>query len=220
MGTIGIRKDYLEEKALNAYPDISYPCDKPSIYEDPRFTQAQREAYIKGYCESVDDNEEAIREHDFVGMTAKERTELYKKALHDWGIGPQTMMVMEETGEMLNAMGKYDRGRVNEDEVITELVDVWILMEQMAVFFGWNKFQKEKERKLERLKERLNKGYTLDDSKKKKLEYIVEDDRDGDSDNYVRYLIKNPKTGEIIRRGIYEYQLQNVLESLPIIYED
>lgn len=210
MGAIGIRKEYLEDKALEAYPEEVYNLTG----------EEHREGYIKGYMDAIDDNEDAIREHDFGGMTEKERTELYKKALHDWGIGPQTMMVMEETGEMLNAMGKYDRGRANEGDVITELVDVWILMEQMAVFFGWERFQKEKERKLERLKERLNKGYTLDDEKKKKLEYVVEDDREGDSDNYVRYLIRNPKTGEIIRRGIYEYQLQTVLDSLPIIYED
>ena len=210
MGSIGIRKEYLEDKALEAYPEEVYNLTG----------EEHREGYIKGYMDAVDDNEDAIREHDFGGMTAKERTELYKKALHDWGIGPQTMMVMEETGEMLNAMGKYDRGRVKESEVITELVDVWIIMEQMAVFFGWEEFQKEKERKLERLKERLNKGYVLDDAKKKKLDYIVSLDFDGDSDNYVRYYIKHPITGEILREGIYEYQLDKVLKSLPIIYED
>lgn len=157
MGLIGISKEYLENKALEAYPEEVYNLTG----------EEHREGYIKGYMDAVDDNEDAIREHNFGGMAAKERTELYKKALHDWGIRPQTMMVMEETGEMLNAMGKYDRGRVKEDEVITELVDVWILMEQMAVFFGWDEFQKEKERKLERLKSRLNKGYTLDEEKKK-----------------------------------------------------
>lgn len=47
MGTIGIRKDYLEEKALNAYPDISYPCDKPSIYEDPRFHKPKEKPTLK-----------------------------------------------------------------------------------------------------------------------------------------------------------------------------
>lgn len=98
-------------------------------------------------------------------MNENERLELYKRALSEWGIGPQVMMVMEETGEMLNAIGKYDRGRVDKDEVITELADVCIIMEQMATFFGWEEFKKEKERKLERLKERLNNGYKLDEEK-------------------------------------------------------
>jgi hypothetical protein len=38
-------------------------------------------------------------------------------------------------------------------------------MEQMAAFFGWEEFKKEKERKLERLKERLDKGYKLNEEK-------------------------------------------------------
>ena len=103
-------------------------------------------------------------------MNEEERIELYKRALTDWGIRPQTMMVMEETGEMLEAIGKFDRGRANESEVITELVDVWILMEQMGVFFGWDEFKAEKERKLERLRDRLNKGYKLDEAKNKSHE--------------------------------------------------
>lgn len=101
-------------------------------------------------------------------MNENERLELYKSAINNWGIRPQVMMVMEETGEMLNAIGKYDRGRANESDVITELADVWIMMEQMATFFGWEEFKKEKERKLERLKERLNNGYKLDEEKEKK----------------------------------------------------
>lgn len=101
-------------------------------------------------------------------MNENERLELYKRALSDWGIRPQVMMVMEETGEMLNAIGKYDRGRVNRNDIITELADVWIMMEQMATFFGWEKFKEEKERKLERLRERLDNGYKLDEEKEKK----------------------------------------------------
>ena len=94
-------------------------------------------------------------------MTEQERIELYRKAIDVWGVPAQVMMVMEETGEMLNAMAKYDRGRASEDDVITELVDVSILMEQMAVVFGMDKFKNEKERKLLRLKERLDKNYKL-----------------------------------------------------------
>ena len=98
-------------------------------------------------------------------MNEDERKELYESALTNWGVRAQVMMVMEETGEMLNAIGKFDRGRVNESEVITELADVWIMMEQMAVFFGWDEFQKEKQRKLERLKDRLDKICKLNEKK-------------------------------------------------------
>lgn len=89
-------------------------------------------------------------------MEEKERIELYEKAIESWGVPNQVFMVMEETGEMLNALAKMNRKRSTEEEIVTELADVWILMEQMAVVFGWDKFQEQKEYKLARLKERLN----------------------------------------------------------------
>jgi NTP pyrophosphatase (non-canonical NTP hydrolase) len=68
---------------------------------------------------------------------------------------------MEETGELLAALGKFDRNRVGEADVITELADVSIMVEQMAVVFGLDDFKREKERKLTRLKERLDKKESL-----------------------------------------------------------
>lgn len=88
-------------------------------------------------------------------MTQQERIDLYEKAIGAWGVPNQVMMVMEESGEMLNALAKFNRGRSTEDEIVTELADVWILMEQMAVVFGWDKFQQQKEYKLQRLQERI-----------------------------------------------------------------
>lgn len=90
-------------------------------------------------------------------MNEKEKVELFEQVLEAWGIGNQVFMVMEETGEMLNALAKANRGRVTKEDVITELADVSIMMEQMAVHFGYEEFKAEKERKLNRLKERLDK---------------------------------------------------------------
>ena len=88
-------------------------------------------------------------------MTDTEKVLLYTDALDTWGIEAQVAMVMEETGEMLSALAKARRGRVTKDEIITELVDVSIMMEQMSVYFGLDEFRDEKARKLSRLKERL-----------------------------------------------------------------
>ena len=44
--------------------------------------------------------------------------------------------------------------------------------------------------------------------------YIVEDDRDGDSDNYHRNVIKRPD-GTVVREGVYDYCLMDVINSLP-----
>lgn len=88
-------------------------------------------------------------------MTDTEKVLLYTKVLNAWGVDAQVRMVMEESGEMLAALGKASRGRVTKMDVITELADVSIMMEQMAVFFGLDEFRAEKERKLQRLQKRL-----------------------------------------------------------------
>lgn len=81
---------------------------------------------------------------------------LYNKALRRYGITNQQWMLVEECGELLNALAKVKRGRVSKEELITELADVHIMVEQMACFFGLEEFQEEKGRKLARLEERLN----------------------------------------------------------------
>lgn len=89
-------------------------------------------------------------------MKKEERIELYETALDKYGIKSQVFMVMEECGELLSALGKGNRGRLEgKMDVITELADVSIMVEQMAVYFGYDEYKKERERKLQRLAERL-----------------------------------------------------------------
>ena len=88
----------------------------------------------------------------------KTSVELYFKAIGQYGIVNQEWMLVEECGELLNAFAKLRRGRASKEDIITELADVHIMVEQMACFFGLEEFKAEKERKLERLNERLKKG--------------------------------------------------------------
>lgn len=81
---------------------------------------------------------------------------LYNRVINTYGIEAQKWMLVEECGELLNAIAKLKRGRSTKEEIITELADVHIMVEQMAYFFGWDEFKAEKDRKLERLQERLN----------------------------------------------------------------
>ena len=81
--------------------------------------------------------------------------QLYNKVLNVWGIVNQQWMLIEECGELFNAIAKVKRSRASKQDIITELADVHIMVEQMAVFYGWEEFQAEKEHKLSRLKERL-----------------------------------------------------------------
>jgi NTP pyrophosphatase (non-canonical NTP hydrolase) len=90
-------------------------------------------------------------------MEKEERIGLYKKAIDTWGSEAQMHMVFEECGELINALAKVYRGRSSGKDVITELADVSIMIEQMATMLGFDAYEAEKENKLIRLKERLEK---------------------------------------------------------------
>lgn len=89
-------------------------------------------------------------------MEISEKKHLYNEVLNKYGLSAQLFMVMEECGELLNVLAKAKRNRAGRDEIITELADVSIMVEQMAFFYGENEYLVEKERKLQRLKERLS----------------------------------------------------------------
>jgi len=104
-------------------------------------------------------------------MTEQEKVQLYHNVIEKWGEVPQAFMVMEEVGEMLDKLGKAQRGRLKDRmELITELVDVTVMMEQWGAYFGWDEYVKEKEYKLQRLKDRYEKnnykGIAENDEKK------------------------------------------------------
>lgn len=88
--------------------------------------------------------------------TKQKEFEIYGKALESWGIRKQRMMLVEECGELLNVIAKSTRVRAGIPEIVTELADVHIMVEQMALFYGWERFIEERNFKLERLEKRLN----------------------------------------------------------------
>lgn len=83
---------------------------------------------------------------------------LYFRALACYGIDAQKWVLVEECGELLDAIAKTERNRSSIMDVITELADVSIMVEQMAYLYGWDSFKEEKTRKLKRLEERLLKS--------------------------------------------------------------
>lgn len=48
---------------------------------------------------------------------------------------------------LLYGEGKFRRGRVGNDDIITEIADVIIMCEQLSYYFGKEKVELEKERK-------------------------------------------------------------------------
>lgn len=85
----------------------------------------------------------------------EEEYEVYSQALNKWGAESQTMKLFEEMAELQNAICKYSRKRNNNYDVATEIADVQIMAEQMSILFGKEIVESEKERKFERLKNRL-----------------------------------------------------------------
>lgn len=83
--------------------------------------------------------------------------EIIRTAVFTFGPEKQKMMDMEECSELINALAKEKRGRVKDDDVITEIADVMIMMEQLAVLYGRGLVEAEKSRKLERLEGRIRK---------------------------------------------------------------
>lgn len=71
---------------------------------------------------------------------------LCRKAMEVYGFPAQAAMVVEECSELTNAICKFRRGRVGNDDIITEIADVMIMCEQLSYYFGKEKLnQKRKE---------------------------------------------------------------------------
>lgn len=90
-------------------------------------------------------------------MDKEKRLEIYNTAAEKWGWEAQREMIYEECGELITAVARHKRGRATKEDIITELADVSIMVEQLAQLLGYEDYEKEKDRKLERLKDRLNK---------------------------------------------------------------
>lgn len=90
-------------------------------------------------------------------MEKEKRIELYKEAIEKWGENAQVRMLYEECGELITAVAQFGRGRTSHHDVMTELADVSIMVEQIATLMNYDDFEAEKDRKLTRLKEKLDK---------------------------------------------------------------
>lgn len=97
-------------------------------------------------------------------MTEAERV-VFNKALVEYGLSSQKMMAIEECAELTNALAKLARGRASQADIITELADVSIMVDQLAMFFGEESFKQERARKIARLEERLRVCKTFDQRK-------------------------------------------------------
>ena len=77
--------------------------------------------------------------------------EIYQQAIDHWPLKHQIDKMVEEMSELTTELMRLQDGRTAPDKIITEIADVQILSEQLALAFGSEKVEVEKRRKLVRL---------------------------------------------------------------------
>lgn len=82
-------------------------------------------------------------------------TEIYKKTIALMGERAQRSKAIEECAELIVAIEKENIGRATPQDVITEIADVMIMAEQLAMIYGPEKVRKEKTYKQQRLLSRI-----------------------------------------------------------------
>jgi hypothetical protein len=73
------------------------------------------------------------------------------EAIKHFGADKQKDKCIEECAELINALIKHRDGRCSDDDVITEIADVRIMVEQMAMIFDKRKVSSQIKFKLNRL---------------------------------------------------------------------
>ena len=79
-----------------------------------------------------------------------------KLAVEKFGPQSQIDMAIEECSELINALCKFRRDRVGTIDVVTEIADVQIMCGQLAYMFGESTVDDERQRKINRLKKRID----------------------------------------------------------------
>ena len=84
---------------------------------------------------------------------------ILRDAIDTFGAKNQTDMAIEECAELIDALMKYRRGRVDINSVVTEIADVQIMFAQLELIFGGSSkiVEMERARKMDRLRSRLEK---------------------------------------------------------------
>ena len=86
--------------------------------------------------------------------------EIFNKAISTYGEKAQKLMAIEEMSELTKEICKDFRGKLDREHLIEELADVTITIDQLIMMYeiSGKEIQQMCERKMERLKERLERN--------------------------------------------------------------
>ena len=90
-------------------------------------------------------------------MTYREVFNTYNKAIELYGEKAQKLMAIEEMSELTKEICNDFRGKLNREHLVEEIVDVIITIDQLMMMYeiSGDEIEQMRERKFERLKERL-----------------------------------------------------------------
>ena len=90
-------------------------------------------------------------------MNYQKVTDIYRQAIETYGVRAQKLMAIEEMSELTKEICKDFRGKLNREHLIEEIVDVIITIDQLMMMYeiSGDEIEQMRERKFERLKERL-----------------------------------------------------------------
>jgi len=77
--------------------------------------------------------------------------DIYRATLAKWGPDAQYDQAIEECAELITALKHLKRGKADEQKVIAELADVYLMVGQLGYMFGPDKLEQAVEVKLEKL---------------------------------------------------------------------
>ena len=81
------------------------------------------------------------------------REELFEACFNKWGSSAQMLMAIEEMGELSQALARYLNHR--ENNLNEELADALLMLEQLQYLIGKDKIEAIQNKKMERIRERL-----------------------------------------------------------------
>ena len=92
-------------------------------------------------------------------MNRKAIIDTYKQAIDLYGEKAQKLMAIEEMSELTKEICKDFRGKLDREHLIEEIIDVIITIDQLMMMYeiSGDEIEQMRERKIERLKERLEK---------------------------------------------------------------
>ena len=92
-------------------------------------------------------------------MTYREVFNTYNKAIELYGEKAQKLMAIEEMSELTKEICKDFRGKLDREHLIEEIIDVIITIDQLMMMYeiSGDEIEQMRERKIERLKERMEK---------------------------------------------------------------